>query len=150
MRFRKQAAAMLIAVVSLVAAGASRAEVNIQVDIGRAPPPPRLVFREAPRVEYIPESRVYYVVDDDARDYDCFRYGTFWYVNSGNFWYRARSYRGPFTVIRQSYVPAAIWRVPDRRWKHHPLGGPPGQMKRREAPMRDQHDNGRGHGHGNH
>jgi hypothetical protein len=71
-----------------------------------------------------------YVVDSGNNDCDMFRYGSSWYVYTGSYWYRARSYSGPYTVISVSSVPSRILSVPDRHWRH-PHGGPPGKMKRR-------------------
>ena len=89
-----------------------------------------------------------YVVDDGygPADYDVFRYGVYWYVFDDGYWYRARSYRGPFRVVSARYVPTAIGNVPPRWWRH-PHGGPPGQWKHRDEMARGHdHDRGRGHG----
>src|SRR5262245_8547589 len=98
MRFRNVSAAALVAAASLFAAGAARAEVSVHVDISNTPPPPHVVFSEAPPCDYYPESRMYIVNRPDI-DYDCFHYGPYWYISAGDYWYRARSYHGPFTVI---------------------------------------------------
>jgi hypothetical protein len=68
-------------------------------------------------------------VSDDY-GYDVFRYGVYWYVFDDGYWYRARTYRGPFVVVSARYVPAAVINVPPRYWRH-PHGGPPGLMKKR-------------------
>jgi hypothetical protein len=69
----------------------------------------------------------------DPGDYDCdvFQYGSYWYVYSDSYWYRARSYQGPFVAIAFESVPRRVMSVPEQHWKHHPHGGPPGQMKKR-------------------
>ena len=74
---------------------------------------------------------MYYV---GGLDYDLFRYGQLWDINDSGYWYRARNYRGPFGAIRYESVPRQVVVVPDRYHHHpmHPLGGPPGQMKRYE------------------
>ena len=33
-------------------------------------------------------------------------------------------------MIEERYVPAAIWKVPNKHWKRHPHGGPPGLTKK--------------------
>jgi hypothetical protein len=88
---------------------------GFHIGVSNAPPPPRVYFRQEPRVVFVPQSRVYVVRDVD---YDMFRYGRFWYVTRGGYWYRARSYRGPFWVVDARYVPRAIYSVPPRHWKH--------------------------------
>jgi len=126
---------------------------GVTLTIGNAPPPPVIVIREQPRCVVVAGSSVYVVADDeDDIPYDMFRYGVFWYVYNDNYWYRARGYRGPFTVVDARYVPRAIISVPARHWKHHPHGGPPGQMKKRgrEVVIVGDDDRGeRGHGRGN-
>jgi hypothetical protein len=132
-------AATTAAFVLLLATQASAAtNVGIRIDIGNAPPPPVVVVREEPRVVMVPQSRVY-VVEDDAYGHDCFQYGVWWYIHSDGWWYRARSWRGPFTVVESRYVPAAVVKVPPRYWRH-PHGGPPGQMKRHDGiVVKDKH-----------
>jgi len=151
-----------------LAASAALAEthVNVSIGIGNAPPPPVVVVREEPRVVLVPGSAVY-VVNDDRWGYDCFHYGVYWYAYRDGFWYRARAWRGPFASVRTEYVPRAIFSVPERRWKNHPHGMPPGQARKeavivdRRSPVlvrpmspqargredRDD-DRGRGNGHG--
>jgi hypothetical protein len=127
--------------------------VGVSLSIGDAPPPPVVVIRQQPRVMLVPNSTVYVVDDSYDMPYDMFRYGVFWYVYNDNYWYRARSYRGPFTVVSARYVPRAIIMVPARHWRHHPHGGPPGQMKKRWVANeyeRGGHGRGKGHGHGDH
>ena len=122
--------------------------VSVQLNIRNAPPAPAVAYREEPRVVVVPGSTVY-VVDDDRCDYDFFRYGVYWYIWNDGYWYRARNYRGPFAVIEARYVPAKVWNVPAKKWKHHPHGGPPGQMKRHDqvVVLREREHPGKGHGH---
>jgi hypothetical protein len=101
----------------------SAANVNIGVSIGSAPPPPVFVFEDEPEVILVPRSRVYYV---GHSDFDLFRYGRYWYINRGGWWYRARSYSGPFAYLEYAKIPVEIVRVPGK-YHRHPLGGPPGQ-----------------------
>ena len=149
MRFRST----LWVVLALAVAGPVQAETNsslrVQLNIGNAPPPPVVIYQEAPPVVVVPRSAVY-VVDDDDCEFDFFRYGVYWFIWNDGYWYRSRSYGGPFRVIDAGYVPVAIWNVPSRRWKHHPHGGPRALAMRKHG-----HDHyfvvrereGRGHRH---
>ena len=95
----------------------TRTYFNFQIGIGDAPPPPRIYFRSRPEYVYIPNSSVYVV--STSYDYDMFRYGGYFYVCDDGFWYRSRSYRGPFRVLDVRYVPRPVFYVPERNWKHH-------------------------------
>ena len=103
----------------------ANAEVNIGVgvSIGTPPPAPVFVFENEPEVILVPRTRVYYV---SHSDFDLFRYGRYWYINRGGWWYRARSYSGPFIYMEYAKVPVEIVRVP-AKYHRHPLGGPPGK-----------------------
>ena len=119
---------LLASVVAAPLSASAGTSVGVSINIGNAPPPPVVVFRREPSVVIVPGSTVY-VVNDEC-DYDVFRYGVYWYVFNDGYWYRARTYRGPFAVVSARYVPAAIVNVPPKYWRH-PHGGPPGQMKKR-------------------
>ena len=111
--------AATLALVGVAPASAeTRTYFGFQIGITNAPPPPQMVFEEAPHVVAIPSSRVY-VVEDDDLDYDAFRYGTYWYVCDHDYWYRARDYRGPFRIVDVRYVPRQILYVPEKHWRHH-------------------------------
>jgi len=105
----------------MVAAPAARSEVGFSIFISNAPPPPVVVYRTEPRFDYIPEERVY-VIDDDYCDYDFFRYGAYFYIYDNGYWYRSRSYRGPFVAIYADYVPRPIFYVSSYqyRWRQQP------------------------------
>jgi len=103
------------------ASAASRTYFGFQIGVSNAPPPPRVVFEAPPPTYYEPETRVY-VVQGDYDDYDTFRYGSYWYVCRDDYWYRARSYRGPFMSCDVRSVPRPIFYVPQRRWRHYPQG----------------------------
>jgi hypothetical protein len=117
-----------------LAASSAQAEtsVNVNIGIGTPPPPPVVVVRTEPRVVLVPGSTVY-VVSDRNWNYDCFRYGVYWYAYRDGYWYRARAWRGPFVSVRTSVVPRAIISVPAKHWKRHPHGMPPGQAKKHQA-----------------
>jgi len=133
MRGRNLGGVLVLAAALSLASGASavtRVSADLNVHFGNRPAPV-VVFEREPDVVLVPSSRVYYV---GGLDYDLFRYGQYWYINDGGYWYRARNYRGPFGQIRYDTVPRQIVVVPERYHQHpmHPLGGPPGQVKRYE------------------
>ena len=146
----------IAAVAGVTAPGHAETYFGFNIGISNAPPPPRVMFRSAPRVILVPETRAY-VIDDSYGDpgYDMFQADGYWYVVDDGYWYRARSYRGPYRVIDVRYVPRRVLTVPERRWRHHPHGGPPGQMKRYQRVETRRgydrvyvDDRGRGKGHG--
>ena len=102
--------------------------VGFSIGVSSAPPPPRVVFVERPSVMIVPGTSVYVVQNTD---YDVFQYGGYFWLSSGGYWYRSRSYSEPFVVCDVRRVPRTVLTVPAPHWKHHPLGGPPGQMKKR-------------------
>ena len=130
MRFRSAWCVILAVAAAGPAHAGAGTSLRVQLNIGNAPPPPAVIYREAPPVVVVPRSAVY-VVDDDDCEYDLFRYGVYWFIWNDGYWYRSRSYRGPFRVIEAGYVPTAIWRVPNRHWKRHPHGGPPGLVTKK-------------------
>lgn len=117
--------------VAFVAAGCAsgRAHYGFEVGVTSAPPPPRIYFDARPAyVAELPGG--VYVVDTGSYDCDMFRYGGSWYVFQAGYWYRSGSYRGPYRVVDVRTVPSRVLRVPAKHWRHHPHGGPPGQMKK--------------------
>ena len=98
---------------------------GFSIGVNNAPPPPRVVVVERPQA--IAVGRVYLI---ENSDYDTFQYGSAYYCYNDGYWYRARNYNGPFVVVDVRSVPRPILDVPAPHWKHHPHGGPPGQMKR--------------------
>jgi hypothetical protein len=118
------------------AAAAVSADINLRIG---SRPAPVVVFDREPEVVLVPRSRVYYV---DRQDYDLYRYGRYWYINDGGYWFRASSYRGPFVSLKVGRVPRQIVVVPARYRRHpahpvHPHGGPPGQIKKGRVHSRD-------------
>ena len=102
---------------TLAAAAQASTEVSVRFDINSAPPP-RMVFHDEPHMVYVPDEQVY-VVDDPAEgNYDCFRYGGYWYAFNGGSWYRAPRWNAAFVVIHPARVPVEIYHVPPGRWKH--------------------------------
>jgi hypothetical protein len=148
MRVRSAWWSVLAVAAAVPAWAGSSGSISVQLNIGNAPPPPVVVYQESPPVVIVPGSAVY-VVNDSRCGYDFFRFGVYWYIWNDGYFYRARSYNGPFRVIEARYVPAAIWNVPSRHWKRHPHGGPPGLMKGRSRgdnyAVERHHGRGRGH-----
>jgi hypothetical protein len=107
----------------------ARADLDVRINIGNAPPAPHLVFRARPHERLYPGERVYVVDDPGVGDDDCFRYGGYYWVFRGGYWYRSANWRGRFVVVHPRYVPAMFYDLPPARWKHHP-NGPPGLMKK--------------------
>jgi hypothetical protein len=120
------AVALTIAVSARPSSAAVSADVNVHVG---PRPAPVVVFDREPDVVLVPRTHVYAVA---GLDYDLYRFGAYWYMNDRGYWYRARSYRGPFSSIEYRYVPRSVVVVPARYRQHpaHPHGGPPGQMKK--------------------
>jgi hypothetical protein len=111
--------ALLAIVMASSASAETRTYFGFQIGIGNAPPPPAIVYDAPPPCYYEPQTRVYVVRDGWGGD-DAFRYGRFWYVNRGDYWYRARFYRGPFVVVDVRSVPRSIFYVPRARWHRYP------------------------------
>ena len=107
----------------------ARADIDVRINIGDAPPAPHFVFRARPREHYYSDTRVYVVEDPGFGDNDCFRYGGYYWVFREGYWYRSPSWRGRFMVVHPRYVPSVFYRMPPSRWKHHP-SGPAGHVSR--------------------
>ncbi|MGH7898310.1 MAG: hypothetical protein ACREQQ_10175 [Candidatus Binatia bacterium] len=119
----------ILGVLLALTSAAHAADVDINVNLG-APPPPAVFFDREPEVVLVPKTEVYYV--PRVTDYDMYRVGPHWYVNRDGYWYRAKKYAGPFSVIEHRYVPRSIIVLPREYRRHpaHPHGGPPGQVKK--------------------
>lgn len=148
-----QRALLICAVLAAVSAAPATAETQMyfgfRIEIGDAPPPPRFSHASAPRLVMVPDLEVYVIANDDL-DHDIFRYGAFWYMCDGGYWYRAKRYRGPYALISVRSVPTPIFYVPRERWRHHHWGpkwirksGHDGE--RRSAWARARHARHRGH-----
>ena len=111
----------------------ARADVDVYIDIGSAPPAPHFVLHVRPHERFYPGERIYVVDDPAFGDYDCFRYGGYYWVFRDGYWYRSRGWRGRFSVIHPRYVPAVFYQLPPTHWKHHP-NGPPGLAKKGGVP----------------
>jgi hypothetical protein len=154
---------VLAAAAALVLAVPSHAEtqtqISIGVQLGNAPPPPVVVYREQP--QWVAEPGSVYVINDPSCGYDYFRYGGWYYIYNSGYWYRAHGYRGPFIAVERRYVPGPIFAMDDRHyhWRHRPeyvaerehRDVPPG-WSHGKAKWKDHgdDDDDQGHGHGHH
>ena len=102
-------------------------DVDINVNLGG--PPPVVRFEREPEFVVIPESRVWRLPE---YEYDFYRYDDDYYLNRDGYWYRAKTWRGPFVALPFDDLPNAIVGLPGKYRKHpaHPHGGPPGQLKK--------------------
>lgn len=108
-------------------------------------PPPAFVFTDEPHVVYVNQVAV---VDDRRCDDDVFSCQGAWWRYHDGWWYRSRRWRGPWEGVDVRYVPRRVIDVPGERWRHHPHGGPPGQMKKWDDGDDRGHGHGRGHAYG--
>lgn len=141
------------ALATLVATGAfAETDVHVNINLGNAPPPPVVVVRHEPRMVWLPELRVSVADDRDYGD-DYFQCGSYWYSYHDGWWYRARSWRGPFSVIEYRYVPRSVISVPERHWRHHPRAAAVAHARRVRRAEHGREvvvvkERGRGHGKG--
>jgi hypothetical protein len=123
---------VLAAIAGLALAPAAHAETqtwfgfSIGIQGGSAPPRP-VEWRTEPSVVWVGHVAV---VDRHACDDDVFRCSGSWWRMSGGWWYRSSSWRGPWASVDVRKVPRDVLDLPGPHWKHHPHGGPPGQMKK--------------------
>lgn len=134
---------MTLALAGAASKASARTDISINLRVGDPYRGPRLVFEDEPDVVVVPGTRVYYVRD---YDYDLYRYGSYWYYNYDDGWYRARRYNGPFVYVGYRSVPRAVAYVPVRYRRHwrEPQGHGYGHYKE----DRSWHGDERGHGHG--
>jgi hypothetical protein len=91
---------------------------GVDVDVHIAiPPPPHIVFEAEPQIVIVPQTHVHYV--PAVTDYDMYRYGKYWYVNQDGYWYRSRSFKGPFKFVSHRHLPREVVVVP-AEYRHHP------------------------------
>src|SRR5262245_45210993 len=126
-RMRRIALVLLILGYAATQEAAAETYLGFTIGIGDAPPPPRLVVAGAPQLVVVPGTSVQVVGNTG---YDVFAYRSSFFCYSSGFWYRATSPGGPFLAVDVRSVPQPILVVPAEHWKHHPHGGPPGQMKK--------------------
>jgi hypothetical protein len=118
------ALAVTVLAAALLTGAPARADVSVRIDIGNAPPPPHIVFLQAPHERRYAGDPVYVVDDPSVGDNDCFHYDGYYWVFMDGYWYRSASWRGPFLVYDPRFVPTVFYRQPPARWKHHPSAPP--------------------------
>ena len=89
---------------------------QVGVGGGNAPPLP-VIFRSEPRVIVVNDVQV---VDDDRCSDDVFCSDDAWWRLSGGYWYRSRTWRGPWVSVDVRRVPDRVLVLPASHWKHHP------------------------------
>jgi hypothetical protein len=105
----------LILAMGVAPSAQARTSISVGLNFGDRYDGPDLYWRGSPAVAVIPGTQVYYVQN---YDYDVYRYGRYWYYNTGNAWYRSRSYRGPWIYVGYRSVPAQFSYIPTR-YRHH-------------------------------
>ena len=137
--------ALAVASFGAVTAPAQAAtSVGISIQVGDAYRRASIDFRSEPEVVVVPATKVYYVRNYDS---DLYRYGKYWYFVEGGYWYRARSWRGPFVHVHMNSVPRSVRTVPvnyRRNWN-----GPPPHAVARGYDKGPDHP-GKGHGNKKH
>ena len=116
------AALAVTAVLAAAPPAKAGTSVGVHIQVGDPYRGGSLVFHKEPDLVMVPESRVYYVRD---YNYDVYRYGSYWYFIDKGYWYRARSYRGPFVHISAGSVPRSVRYVPVKYRRHWKNGPPP-------------------------
>jgi len=122
---------------------------GFSVGVSSGPPPPMFGWHAQPQVVVVQDVAVVRTPDCDE---DVFRYGGGWWRMREGWWYRSHSWRGPWRPVDVRHVPHAVLVVPAENWRHHPHGGPPGQLRRWEREERHEDrrwKSGDGDGHGN-
>ncbi len=128
----KKVGHIVVTTLLLVLAGMSvesAAQVNVNVNIG---PPPVYVVPAPPPVVVIPGTYVYMVPNIEV---DILFYHGYWYRPHGAYWYRARSYNGPWVYLAPPQVPRALMTLPPGYHRVPPGYAhiPYGQMKKNWA-----------------
>src|SRR5437588_9286246 len=101
--------AALVLAGSLAIHTPARADVNVRLDLGRAPRGNFVLFRNPPHRIYDRSSGVYVIDDADVGDYDAFQYGGYYRVCRAGYWYRSPSWRAGFDVVQTQYAPTQLY-----------------------------------------
>jgi len=128
----KQGLAGLLLIAALASLGcASSMQLNANLRLRNAPPPPSLSFSGEPQFRDMPRHHVS-AIADDGFGYDLFNSGGTFYLYSSGFWYRSSSARGQYVAIDSGRVPKPIFDVDDSEyhWRSRPEGLQPAQAPR--------------------
>jgi len=121
-----------------ISSGTSIADVNVNIGVF-APPPPLVIESPPPMAVVVGTPYVYYAPDVPV---GLFFYSGHWYRPHEGHWFRARSYRGPWSHIHPGSVPVVLVKLPPD-YRKMPPGHqriPYGQMKKNwKAWERDRH-----------
>lgn len=102
-----------------------------------------LTFRSAPDMMLIPNTNVYTIRGNEG--YDLYRYDGWFYLVDDGGWYRAQSWRGPFTYVTMQSVPRQITTIPTmyRRTWSTSVSSNWGDNDRDNDGIADRYDNDR-------
>jgi len=67
-------------------------------------------FQEKPKMNYIPNTDVYY--ERKASGYDRYRFANTWYLVDDGTWYRSYSWQGPYVLVDIGEVPDDVTTIP--------------------------------------
>ena len=110
---------------------------GFQIGVTGGTPPPPVRWQREPETVVVNQVRI---VEDERCDDDVFCCDNSWWRMSGGWWYRSANWRGPWVAVDVRRVPRAVFVVPERHWKHHPHGMPPGQWKRERREREHEFD----------
>ena len=113
-RIATMAVVLLLAALPF-AAKPAKAAVSVSISLGDAYRGASLSFHSEPRVIMVPGTHVHFVRDFDR---DLYRFRKHWYFVEDGFWYRSKSWRGPFRNVNFRAVPVEIRRLPFRYRQH--------------------------------
>jgi hypothetical protein len=113
-RFVYFAAAILLAALPF-AAQPAKAAVSVSIQIGDHYRGASLAFHSEPRVIVVPGTQVFVTRNYDR---DLYRFRNHWYFVENGFWYRSKTWRGPFRHVQFQAVPREIRRIPARYRQH--------------------------------
>jgi WXXGXW repeat (2 copies) len=131
--------------------GVQTNNVNLGIHIGPTPPP--LVAVPAPVVVApgLPGPPPPAVYTAPNLPYNYFVYQNRYYLYREGYWFRARHYNGPWTVISIAQVPRPVLAVPVEQYRERPAHwkkhGPPPWAHEREQERHGHQEHGQGHGH---
>ncbi len=112
----------------VISSGTGIAEVNVNIGVF-APPPPLVIERPPAMAVVVGTPYVYFAPDLPA---GLFFYAGNWYRPHEGHWFRARSYRGPWTHVQHGSIPPALMKLPPdyRKMPKAHQRIPYGQMKK--------------------
>jgi hypothetical protein len=118
--------AVAVALLGLILAGPSDAQVHVDIGFSLPAPPPLVVVPGVPTVRYAPNAPG-----------NVFFYGSQYWVFTPSGWHVSRRHDGPWVFVSPQFVPRPVLSVPVRYYHV-----PPGHWKQwqRQAPPRWGHE----------